>query len=244
MLWYEIGKSNPILQKVCTGIAKGNCNAVLTGKQAKLFNWLSLSEVGFFYFIGSLSSLLFIQNSIFILAWFSILPLPYTAFSICYQWKVARQWCVLCIAVQALLILGAVSISAGKFLFSFSQFPTSFFPGIISLYLLPALTWFAVKPYILSLQQAKATRREYLRIKFNPEIFDALLKKQPAVTQPTDNLGIDLGNFNAANTLIKVCNPYCDPCAKAHPKIEELLEQQGNNLHVKIIFTAPKPGRK
>lgn len=52
LLWYEIDKSNPLLQKVCTGIAKGNCNAILTGKQAKLFSWLSWSEVGFFYFAG------------------------------------------------------------------------------------------------------------------------------------------------------------------------------------------------
>ena len=48
LLWYEIDKSNPLLQKVCTGIAKGNCNAILSGKQAKVFNWLSWSEVGFF----------------------------------------------------------------------------------------------------------------------------------------------------------------------------------------------------
>jgi protein-disulfide isomerase len=41
----------------------------------------------------------------------------------------------------------------------------------------------------------------------------------------------------AANTLIKVCNPYCGPCAKAHPKIESLLAQH-DNLQVKIIFTA------
>jgi hypothetical protein len=54
LLWYEIDKTNPLLQKVCTGIAKGNCNAILSGKQAKIFSWLSWSEVGFFYFTGSL----------------------------------------------------------------------------------------------------------------------------------------------------------------------------------------------
>ena len=52
-------------------------------------------------------------------------------------------------------------------------------------------------------------------------------------------MGIDLGNSNSPNILIKVCNPYCGPCAKAHAKIEELLAQQGDNLRVKIIFIAP-----
>ena len=38
LLWYEIDKNNPLLQKVCAGIAKGNCNAILSGKQAKVFS--------------------------------------------------------------------------------------------------------------------------------------------------------------------------------------------------------------
>lgn len=51
-------------------------------------------------------------------------------------------------------------------------------------------------------------------------------------------MGINLGNPNATNTLIKVCSPYCGPCAKAHPKIDKLLEEIPN-LKVKIIFTTP-----
>ncbi len=55
-------------------------------------------------------------------------------------------------------------------------------------------------------------------------------------------MGIDIGNPAATNTLIKVCNPYCGPCAKAHPKIEELLKEMPN-VKAKIIFTTPnKPG--
>ncbi len=64
LLWYEIDKNNPVLQKVCSGIAKGDCNAILTGKQARVFSWLSWSEVGFFYFSGSLLGLLFAGHNI------------------------------------------------------------------------------------------------------------------------------------------------------------------------------------
>src|SRR5882757_4619321 len=92
LLWYEIDKNNPLLQKVCTGMAKGNCNAILTGKQAKLFSWLSWSEVGFFYFTGGLLSLLFIPGAITTIARLGILALPYTIFSVYYQWRVAKQW--------------------------------------------------------------------------------------------------------------------------------------------------------
>lgn len=242
LLWYEIDKTNPLLQKVCTGISKGNCNAILTGKQSKLFSWLSWSEVGFFYFTGALLTLLFagndIANSISLLGWLNMLALPYTVFSIYYQWQVAKQWCVLCLAVQALLILGAINIIVNNFLTPLSVYSISFLSKNLLLYLLPVLLWYVVKPYILHLQEAKNTKREYLRIKFNTEIFETLLKKQKTITVPTKGLGIDLGNPEATNRLIKVCNPYCGPCSKAHPKIEELLEQN-NNVKVKIIFTTP-----
>jgi uncharacterized membrane protein len=242
LLWYEIDKSNPLLQKVCTGIAKGNCNAILTGKQSKVFDWLSWSEVGFFYFSGSLLVLLFSGNNlagaIAILGWLSLLALPYTVFSIYYQWRVAKQWCVLCLAVQALLVLCAVNIVSHNFLSSFSVFPMALILKSALYFLLPVLLWYAIKPFILKMQEAKNTKREYLRIKFNTEIFETLLKKQKAMTVTANGLGIDIGNPNATNTLIKVCNPYCGPCAKAHPKIDKLLEDIPN-LKVKIIFTTP-----
>ena len=239
LLWYEIDKNNPLLQKVCTGIAKGDCNAILTGKQAKVFNWLSWSEVGFFYFTGCLLVMLGIGElrvSLFFLACLNILALPYTMFSVYYQWKVAKQWCVLCLAVQALLLLGGINIIASNFLYSSPQFSFLLIANCLLLLALPVLIWFVIKPYILQLQQAKNTKREHLRIKFNVEIFETLLKKQKSITHSTDGLGIDIGNPSAHNTIIKVCNPYCGPCAKAHPKIEALLEQN-KNVKAKIIFT-------
>lgn len=239
LLWYEIDKNNPLLKKVCTGISKGNCNAILTGKAAKVFSWLSWSEVGFFYFTGAMLSLVFANTNtlpvVSLIAAFNILTIPYPFFSIYYQWRVAKQWCVLCLAVQALLLLGIVNIFATHLLYLFSAITLTLLLQNFLLYLLPVLIWFSIKPYILKLQEAKNTKREYLRIKFNTEIFETLLKKQKNIIVSSDGLGIDLGNPEAKNTLIKVCNPYCGPCAKAHPEIESLLHNN-DNLKVKIIF--------
>ena len=242
LLWYEVDKNNPVLQKVCTGIAKGNCSAILTGKQLKLFYWLSWSEVGFFYFSGSLVTLLFaatgLTNTVTLLAWLNILALPYTVFSVYYQWQVAKQWCVLCLAVQALLLLGGINIFANNLLAASFELSISFCIKFALLYLFPVFLWFIAKPFILRLQEAKNTKREYLRIKFNAEIYETLLKKQKAITLSADGLGIDIGNPAATNTIIKVCNPYCGPCAKAHEKIEALMEHN-DTIKVKIIFTTP-----
>ena len=236
MLWYEIDKNNPLLQKVCSGIAKGNCNAILSSKSAKVFRWLSWSEVGFFYFAGSLLTLLFVPNAISIIAWLNILALPYTIFSVYYQWQVAKQWCVLCLAVQVLLAFGGINLIANNFLLPLPKLSFLFIVNAVFLLLIPVLIWYTCKPYILKLQEAKNIKREYLRIKFNVEIFKTLLKKQKSIILPTDGLGIDMGNHNGTINIIKVCNPYCGPCAKAHLKLDTLIEEN-DNVKVKIIFT-------
>ncbi len=241
LLWYEIDSNNPILHKVCTGIVKGNCDAILSGKQSKVFSWLSWSEVGFFYFAGGLLTFLFagtVSENITIVGYLNVLALPYTMFSIYYQGRVAKQWCVLCLSVQILLLLGGINVIVAEILIPIQDLQVSVILRSILLYLTPVLFWYVLKPYLLKLQEAKNTKREYLRIKFNSEIFETLLKKQKQITVPTEGIGIDFGNPNATNTLVKVCNPYCEPCSKAHPKIEKLLEEIPD-LKVKIIFTTP-----
>jgi len=242
LLWYEIDKNNPLLKKVCTGIAKGNCNAILTSKKSKVFSWLSWSEVGFFYFTGNFLVLLFSGNNIrsaaSLLGLLNILALPYIVFSVYYQWRVAKQWCVLCLAVQTLLLLGGINILSNNLLASFSDISVSFLINAFFIYSLPVLLWYTTKPFVLHLQERKNIKREYLRIKFNTEIFETLLKKQKQITLPVDDLGIDIGNPTSVNTLIKVCNPYCDPCSKAHLQLDELLKEI-HSLKMKIIFMTP-----
>ena len=241
LLWHEIDNNNPLLNKVCAGIIKGNCDAILSGKQSKLLSWLSWSEIGFFYFAGGLLTLLLVEpliSSIAIIGYLNILALPYTVFSIYYQERVAKQWCIFCLVVQALLIIGGINVFANGLLIPFQQISDDLFFKSIMFYLSPVLFWYAVKPYLLRLQEAKITKREYLRIKFNSEIFETLLKKQKQITVSIHGIGIDLGNSNATNELIKICNPYCSPCSRAHPKIEKLLRGIPN-LKVKIIFTTP-----
>ncbi len=253
LLWYEIDRNNPLLKKVCTGIAKGNCNAILTGKAAKITNWLSWSEVGFFYFAGGLLLLVmpiqafvtpterFViptqEGSLSLLAWLNLLALPYIIFSLYYQWKVAKQWCVLCLAVQALLLLGCINVIVNGLATPLTSLSFNIVAMAAMLYLLPVLCWYVAKPYLLQLQKATNTKRQYLRIKFNSEVFDTLLKKQKKIAVSPNGLGITLGKPTAQHEIIKVCNPYCGPCATAHPEIEKIL---GHNTDVKarIIFMA------
>src|SRR6202000_2271777 len=81
---------------------------------------ISWSAIGFTYFTGSLLFQLFAGMinpvALSLLAWINLAALPYVLFSVFYQWRVARQWCVLCLSVQVLLVLQFVTALAdGRF---------------------------------------------------------------------------------------------------------------------------------
>ncbi|QES88728.1 vitamin K epoxide reductase family protein [Rhizosphaericola mali] len=242
LLWYEVDKHNPTLQQICTGSSKTNCNAILNSDASKIFG-ISWSVIGFTYFAGSLISMLVsgIYNIpvLFLLAWLNVLALPYIAFSLYYQKKIAKQWCVLCLTVQAILALQFTVSLCGNFL-SVDGLHTIESINILSIMISFAIPFLIVSLLLPALRQAKENKQnknELQRLKHNPQIFEALLAKQKPIIESTHELGILLGNPNATHKLIKVCNPYCSPCANAHSTIEDLLENNPD-LQVQIIYTA------
>ncbi|OYY07284.1 MAG: hypothetical protein B7Y66_12880, partial [Sphingobacteriia bacterium 35-36-14] len=194
------------------------------------------------YFAGSLlfSALAGINKVLPVLSIISLLALPYIIFSIYYQWKVAKQWCVLCLMVQAVLLAEGILVIANTSL-TFSETRTAFANNFIfALYalLIPSISWFLLKPLLKRLQIAKYEKRSYSMLKFNDQVFWSLLKNQSSIVDHSaSELGITIGNPNAKHTIIKVCNPYCGPCATAHPELEKIIELNPD-VKAQIIFTA------
>jgi protein-disulfide isomerase len=105
--------------------------------------------------------------------------------------------------------------------------------------LFPIAGWYALKPFFLKAKDHNLYKNAYKRLQYNPEIFNSLLVQQARAADNWQQLGITIGNPQAPNTIIKVCNPYCGPCAKAHPKLEDVVEYNPN-VNVRVIFTAQK----
>ena len=241
LLSYEIGSVNPLLQRICTSGKKTNCGAVLQSKGSRLFGFISWSEIGFFYFSGGLVSLLlssFSNSAFYFLAFLNLLALPYIFYSIFYQWKIAKQWCILCLVVQAILILEfCISIVGGLINFDVFQFQLIWDTTIIiGSFLFVIGIWYTIKSYILKAIEGKFNKTELQRLKNNPQILQAVLEKQKRVTVDPRGLGIILGSPDPSVKIIKVCNPYCDPCSKAHPVVELMLKQN-REIQVQTIFT-------
>jgi uncharacterized membrane protein len=186
LLIQSIDTNNPLIQKLCGGNNKQNCNAILSSKAAKITDELNWSEVGFFYFAGSWLVLLFNSNNppvIAMLALLNVLSLPYTFYSIYHQWKVAKQWCRLCCAVQALLWL--------EF---FAFLPTVLdglhlpalggWANLITGMAIPVLSWVLIKPYLLLSKQMKPLKSQLRQYKYNKEMFNRMLNEEVQYALP------------------------------------------------------------
>ncbi|MDO3627472.1 vitamin K epoxide reductase family protein [Mucilaginibacter sp. BT774] len=242
LIWHEVDQHNPVLSQICKAGKKINCNAILHSKAAKIAG-ISWSAIGLSYFIGQLLLLMFTgitnANTLFALSWISVIALPYIFYSLYYQYSIAKQWCVLCLCVQGVLLLQFLTVLAAGGLTPLSSLlhNLSWALTILIAFISPLIATVWLMPVILRAKESKSSQNKLQQLKHNPQIFESLLARQKAVTESTEGLGITLGNPAAKYKLIKVCNPYCGPCAKAHRPIEELLANNPD-VQVQIIFTS------
>src|SRR5690606_36770854 len=162
----------------------------------------------------------------------------YVGYSLFYQWRVVKQWCRLCLATQAVLLAQAgLVLYEGWWRTGGAGSLTA--PGLLSVLFVYLLVFILGEALAATGKRAKEggeSKLSFKRMKSNTRICESLLTRERALESPADGMGVILGNPDAPNTLIKVCNPYCGPCAKAHPDIENLL-RQNRDLKVQIHST-------
>lgn len=242
LLWYEIDKNNLTIQKVCRAGKRKNCSAVLQSPVSKLFGIISWSELGFVYFLGGFLFLLsevLSPSAISLSLLFSLLSFPYVVFSVIYQWKVVRQWCVLCLAVQFILFIDMIiGLFSGAYTYELiSNISFILILKAVGFYVGLLISWVLLKPVFINSRESIKNKIELTKLRHNMQIYEAQLVKQRMVINDSNDLGFIFGNTNATHKLIKVCNPYCAPCANIHPEIHQLMEAIPE-LAVQIIFTA------
>lgn len=243
---FEFNQQNSFVRNFCSMGKTTDCQAVLQSKAASLMG-ISWSDAGLYYFVASTLFLLFPgiawEAKLPVLVLFDTLVALYIPFSIYYQWKVVKQWCPLCLAVQAVLlaelIWGIVVFWPGHNLWQELVMGSSMpllIAFLISVLLAP-VSWPAIKKWLLKAREQQSFEAAYKRLLYNPDSFNSLLQQQPQAPDGYQHIGITIGNPDAPNTILKVCNPYCGPCASLHPVLDDIVHNNPN-VKVKVIFTA------
>ena len=223
--------------RVCSLFHHADCNSILDSPMAKILG-ISWSEVGLGYFTANILLLTLYPASMGIVAVLNWVAMLYGIWSICYQWRVAKSWCVLCVLAQviiwmtgaasaALCLTAPVGFSIASSLLSFIVFLTS----IIAVHLC-ASVHASDKERILAVQQHRA-------LKANNAVAKALIEKgEYYETTMEESSSIIFGNPEAKMRVTILSNPHCNPCARMHDEVERLLDSCGETICVQYIFSS------
>jgi uncharacterized membrane protein len=231
---------NNYADKICSLFSKSDCNNVLESKAAKLWGIFGWSEIGLGYFTANVLILLFLPDWISYLALINLFTLPYTLWSVWYQKFKAKQWCPLCLIVQILLWL----IFVVNWLFGYIQFPVFNWISSIDLlftaciYITGMLGVNILIPLLSRGRMVEYLKQEINSLKANEKIFKVLLRQQPYFEVSKLNSQILFGNPDARLRITILTNPYCNPCAQMHKRVEKLLKRAGKDLCVQYIFAS------
>lgn len=245
LIWHEFDKDNSLIKQVCgKGGKKVNCNAVLSSSHSSMLG-ISWSIWGETYFsMLFLIQLLFVNSlsSLVLTASISLLVLPYIFYSISLQWLIIKQWCLLCLGIQALLTINAV-IALSVFIQSNYDYKSYLFQGypffvtmVIGIFMFLLISTLVSKLRLV--RDSNSFERNLRIFKSDKNVFKYFLKQGERLKYPVDNLGIIIGNPIAHNEIIKVCNPYCSYCSDMQIKLERLIKKN-NDIRLRLIFTVP-----
>jgi len=241
LLLYEVDKNSKLVKSICaTGKnKKTNCDAVLNSKASRIFG-IGLGEIGFFYFASTDLLLLIPGLSIWQkLPWLAaanICAVPFLLFSLYYQWLVAKQWCKLCLATQA--VLATELLYFLLFFWDRLYLPVASITDlclIICCMVLPVISWYALKPAFIKAKGYSTYYNAFQRFKNAPGTFKMLLEKQNPIYPGWEHLGFVIGNPIGSIDVVMVSDPFCGPCAQAHSHLHSLL-LQNKNVRLRIIF--------
>jgi thiol-disulfide isomerase/thioredoxin len=81
-------------------------------------------------------------------------------------------------------------------------------------------------------------KQEINSLKADEEVFKVFLKKQAHFEVNKSDSKILLGNPDASLFITVLTNPYCNPCARMHKRVEKLLKDTNNDICVQYILSS------
>lgn len=234
-----IDKENTFINKLCqigSRKSNGNCLNILESPGAQIFNVFTWSEIGFLYFLSLFSYILFFPRivDISLIAILAIVVSPYIIYSIYYQWKIAKNWCRLCLFVQGILVLELLIALSYCFIFHRTFFNIQEFYSL-GICVLSLMTIFILlKPILIDWNKYKNQIPKIAKIKLNSDVFHAI-RKDYNTLKKIPKTAIYFGNPKGDHHIVLITNPTCQSCISLHTKLAQILKTKSNTW-VETIF--------
>jgi len=235
----EMGLHNDSISKICNVTEKTSCKEVMSSNGAIVFKNVSLSDISLLYFSSLM--LFFILNSFSsnstIYSIIGIFSVPIILYSIFYQGFIVKKWCLLCLGIDAVLLLQIIVISFNFSLELNSTSVVSIFSGVVIILLFFYLGN-EFKKRVLKINKDEEIELQYHKLKRNYFVFNTLLKNNQKIEEEQlDSLKtIIIGKIESPITLFLVLSASCGHCHTAYEKAMKLVRKNPNDIKIKLIF--------
>ncbi len=222
--------------RVCSLFHHADCNSVLDGPMAKVFG-ISWSEIGLGYFIANILLLSLFPVSSCIVAVINWVVMPYGLWSIYYQWRIAKSWCILCIIVQAIIWAMGVTTIISYFIVPFIF---NIVDGLLSCIVFTICIMVVhqyASAHVADRERIRAVQ-QYRSLKANNIVAKALIERCEYHETTFNDSSIIFGHPEAEVRVTILSNPHCTPCARMHVEVEKLLNSNCENICVQYIFSS------
>lgn len=223
--------------RVCSLFHHADCNSILDGPQAKIFG-ISWGEIGLGYFVANVLLLSLFPASSSFVATINWLAMFYGVWSVYYQWRVAKSWCVLCVIVQTIIwIMGTTAIilcaTTTPLVLDFTDCLLSSIVFAVSIITVHQF----VSAHVVERERTHVVQ-QYRALKSNGIVAKSLIEKGEYYETTLDDSSIVFGNREANMLVTILSNPHCNPCARMHQQVEKLLAVSRNEICIQYIFSS------
>lgn len=241
---HELGLHSKILDKFCSGENKNtSCDAVLSSKGATIFGLFKLSDVGFVYFTALVLISLIISSidlqTTSVIFLISTLAIPFTFYSLYYQWKVVKNWCPLCLSIVSILWLQFAALFLNDAFWKYMYIIDSSHVFFIASLLTTASLWILIQPLLKKEQLFEKLKIEHVKFKRNFKLFKSAINLNPILDTAipaVSELVFGNKNLDALLNIIVITNPMCGYCKESHRVIEKILKNENTNIQIIIRF--------
>lgn len=234
LLQKQLYGESPYADRVCSLFHQADCDGLLRDGAARVWGF-SWSEVGLGYFAAAILVGALCPPAAGVLLGANLAAMAFGLWSIYYQWRVARRWCVLCVAVQAVAwTAGLVALCGAPYFVPTAG--TGFWTAWTFAACIVSVHGYAAHRQA-ERERAGAVQR-FRSLKADADVAGALMGRSTHYAVSDADSSILFGNRAARLRITILSNPHCNPCARLHHRVDALLKAHGSDLCVQYVFMA------